>query len=387
MTSPDVDQQHMTLALHLAAKGRGRTSPNPMVGAVVAAGNRIVGQGYHRRAGGPHAEILALRAAGRRSRGATLYVTLEPCCHEGKRTPPCVPALIESDLKRVVVAMQDPNPSVSGRGINLLRRAGMRVSVGCLRSKAEQLNETYCHWIMTGRPHVFLKAAMTLDGKIATASGESRWITGAEARRDVHRMRSQVDAIMVGIGTILKDDPLLTARPAGRAGGTTQPRQPLRVILDSRLRIPEEARVLSLRKGTSDLTGTLIATTEKASKRRIDHLRARGISVLVLPTQDGHVSLSACLNRLGQLGVSSVMIEGGGQLNASALREKLVNRVRFYMAPSLLGGQESKGVIGGHSPRRLAEAVPLTDMRIRRVGKDVVIEGRIVTKTHSTRTN
>jgi diaminohydroxyphosphoribosylaminopyrimidine deaminase/5-amino-6-(5-phosphoribosylamino)uracil reductase len=371
----------MALALRLAAKGRGRTHPNPMVGAAVVAGNRIVGQGYHRRVGGPHAEILALRAAGRRSRGATLYITLEPCCHEGKRTPPCVPALIESGLNRVVVAMQDPNPSVSGRGISLLRKAGIKVSVGCLRNDAEQLNETYCHWMRTGRPYVFLKAAMTVDGKIATASGESRWITGVEARRDVHRLRSQVDAIMVGIGTILKDDPLLTARPAGRAGGATQPRQPLRVVLDSRLRIPDQARVLSPEKGTGSPSGTFIATTKKASKRRIAHLCARGVSVLVLPAHDGRVSLSACLNRLGKLGISSVMIEGGGSLNASALREKLVNRVRFYVAPYLLGGQESKGVIGGHSPRRLAEAVPLTDMRIRRVGKDVVIEGRIATTT------
>lgn len=386
MTGLGFDQQYMALALRLAAKGRGRTSPNPMVGAVVVAGNRIVGQGYHRRAGGPHAEILALRAAGRRSRGAALYITLEPCCHEGKRTPPCVPALIESGLRRVVVAMQDPNPSVSGRGISLLRRAGMRVSVGCLRREAEQLNETYCHWMRTGRPYVFLKAAMTLDGKIAAASGESRWITGVEARRDAHRMRSQVDAIMVGVGTILKDDPLLTARPVGRAGGATGPRQPLRVVLDSRLRTPEQARVLSLEKGTGSPSSTLIVTTEMASKRRIERLRARGISVLVLPARNGRVSLSACLHRLGQLGVSSVMIEGGGELNATVLREKLVDRVRLYVAPRLLGGRESKGVIGGYSPRRLTEAVPLTDMQTKRIGRDLLIEGRIATKPRLIRT-
>jgi diaminohydroxyphosphoribosylaminopyrimidine deaminase/5-amino-6-(5-phosphoribosylamino)uracil reductase len=262
----------------------------------------------------------------------------------------------------------------------------MRVSVGCLRREAVQLNETYCHWMRTGRPYVFLKAAMTLDGKIATASGESRWITGVEARRDVHRMRSQVDAIMVGVGTILKDDPRLTARPAGRARGLIAPRQPLRVVLDSRLRIPERARVLPLEKGTGYPAATLIATTAKASKRRIEHLRARGVSVVVLPARDGRVSLSACLNHLGELGVSSVMIEGGSLLNASALRERLVNRIRLYVAPSLLGGQESKGVIGGHSPRRLAEAVPLTDMQTKRIGRDIVIEGRIATNPQVIRT-
>ncbi len=370
------DQRYMARALSLAAKGRGRTSPNPMVGAVVVAGNRIVGEGYHRLAGGPHAEILALQAAGTRCRGATLYVSLEPCCHEGKRTPPCVPTLIESGLRRIVIAMRDPNPLVSGRGISLLRRAGIQVSVGCLRREAEGLNEIYCHWMKTGRPYVLLKAAMTLDGKIATASGESRWITGAEARREVHRLRSQVDAIMVGIGTVLRDDPLLTARLPGHAVGSAQHRQPLRVVLDSRLRIPDRARVLSPSAGASQAMGTIIATTDKAPRRRIRQLQARGLSVLVLPAQDGRVPLLACLARLGQLGVSNVMIEGGSELNASALREQLVNRARFYLAPRLLGGPEAKGIIGGRSPQQLAETILLTDMRIRRIGKDFVIEGR-----------
>lgn len=387
MKDQDPDQQYMALALSLAAKGRGRTSPNPMVGAVVVAGNRIVGQAYHRRAGEPHAELLALQAAGKRSRGATLYVTLEPCCHEGKRTPPCVPALIESRLRRIVVAMRDPNPSVSGRGISLLRRAGIRVSVGCHRKKAEQLNEIYCHWMNTGRPYVLLKAAMTLDGKIATASGESRWITGAEARREVHRLRSQVDAIMVGIGTVLHDDPLLTARLPGDKAGAARRRQPLRVVLDSRLRIPDKAKVLSPYGGTGQPIGTMIVTTEKAPKHRVEHLRARGLSLLVLPAKDKHVPLSACLTRLGQLGVSSLLIEGGSELNAAVLREGLVNRVRFYLAPHLLGGQDAKGLIGDRSPKRLSEAVSLTDLRIRRVGRDLAIEAVVHPQPRSSRTN
>ena len=230
----------MTLALRLAAKGRGRTSPNPMVGAVVVAAGRILGQGYHQRAGGPHAEVLALRQAGRRAAGATLYVTLEPCGHTGKRTPPCVPLILESGIRRVVVAQLDPNPLVSGRGIRALRAAGLRVEIGCGARQARRLNAVYSHWMRTGRPFVIMKAGMTLDGKIATASGESRWITGEAARRDAHRLRSRVDAVLVGIGTVLRDDPALTARVSD------QPRrQPIRIVLDSRLRIPLKARVLS----------------------------------------------------------------------------------------------------------------------------------------------
>ncbi len=376
----------MALALSLAAKGRGRTSPNPMVGAVVVAGNRIVGQGYHRRAGGSHAEILALQAAGKRCRGATLYVTLEPCCHESKRTPPCVPALIESRFRRIVVAMRDPNPAVAGRGISLLRRAGIQVSVGCLSREAERLNEIYCHWMKTGRPYVLLKAAMTMDGKIATASGESRWITGMEARREVHRLRSQVDAILVGVGTILRDDPLLTARGPARAGNSSGHRQPLRVVLDSRLRIPDKARVLSPHGGAHPI-GTVIVTTEKAPRQRIEQLRARGLSLLVLPAKDRRVPLAACLTRLGQMGISSLLIEGGSELNAAALREGLVNRIRFYLAPHLLGGQDAKGVIGGRSPERLSGAVPLTEIRTRRIGRDFVIEGKVTAKPRSFCTN
>ncbi|MBI5410732.1 MAG: bifunctional diaminohydroxyphosphoribosylaminopyrimidine deaminase/5-amino-6-(5-phosphoribosylamino)uracil reductase RibD [Nitrospirae bacterium] len=385
MTNTERDNRFMALALRLAARGRGATSPNPMVGAVIVAGNRIVGQGYHRRAGGPHAEILALQSAGSLSRSATLYVTLEPCCHEGKRTPPCVPALIESRLRRIVVAMRDPNPSVSGRGISLLRRAGIRVSVGCLRKEAEQLNEIYCHWMKTGRPYVLLKTAMTLDGKIATATGESRWITGTEARRDAHRLRSRVDAIMVGIGTVLHDDPRLTARLPGYKAvrlsspqaGAARRRQPLRVVLDSRLRIPDKAKVLSPYGGTGRPIGAMIVTTEKAPTHRIEQLRARGLSLLVLPAKDGRVPLSACLIRLGQLGVSSLLIEGGSDLNAAVLREGLVNRIRFYLAPCLLGGQDARGGIGGRSPMRLSEAIRLTDILVRRLGRDLVIEGQI----------
>jgi len=367
-----IDRRYMALALRLAAKGRGGTSPNPMVGAVVVAGGRIVGQGYHRRAGGPHAEVPALQAAGPRAKGATLYVTLEPCVHTHKRTPPCVPGIVAAKLRRVVVAMPDPNPSVSGRGLRALRRAGLAVSVGCLREKAEQLNEPYRHWVRTGLPFVILKAAITLDGKIATAGGESHWITGPQARRQVHQLRSQADAILVGVETVLRDDPRLTVRLGARSSPPASRRQPLRVVLDSRLRIPVTAKVLT--------AGTCLATTNQAPARRIRQVRATGAQVWVLPSHKGRVSLRACLAKLGKQSITSVLIEGGGEVNASALRAGLVNRILFFIAPTLLGGQNARGVIGGQAPSRLAQAIPLTHVRIRPVGKDLLIEGAISSK-------
>lgn len=371
MSQTALDNLYMRLALSLAAKGRGFTSPNPMVGAVVVLHGRVVGQAYHRLAGLPHAEALALRSAGTLAQGATLYVTLEPCSHTRKRTPPCVPALVASGLRRIVVAMRDPNPSVQGRGIRQLRRAGIEITVGCRQQDAERLNEGYGHWIRTGRPFVLLKAAMTLDGKIATATGESRWITGDSSRRHVHRLRSRVDAVMVGIGTVLKDDPELTARVGLKRANESAVHQPLRVVLDSRLRIPPRARLLRRNLGAA----TLLATTAKAPGRRIEQLRTGGVEVLVLPAHHGRVSLQACLTQLGRRGITTVMIEGGGEVNASALREGLVNRALFYVAPRLLGGRDAKNVLGGRSPRRLTSAIPLVDMRIKRIGNDMLVEG------------
>lgn len=378
MKPTEIDRRYMASALRLAAKGRGRTSPNPMVGAIVVSGRRIVGQGYHRKPGGPHAEVLALRSAGRRARGATLYVTLEPCHHTKKRTPPCVPAILASGLRRVVVAMRDPNPLVSGRGISGLRRAGIQVMVGCRREEAERLNEIYVHWMRTGRPFVILKAAMTLDGKIAAASGESRWITGEAARRHAHRLRSEVDAVMVGIGTVLRDDPRLTARLVGGRSMRPRARQPLRVVVDSRLRISPAARVLSAVAPAGPRSGVVVATTARAPQSRIDQFRAKGVSVAVLPARHGRVSLRACLARLGQMGVTSLLLEGGAELNASALKAGLVNRVLFYLAPTLLGGRDAKGVIGGQGPHRLAGALSVTDFQTQRIGHDLLVQGTLM---------
>ncbi len=372
MNRQALDRRYMSLALRLAAKGLGRTSPNPMVGAVVVSKGRIVGQGYHRKAGGPHAEVFALRQAGPRARGGTLYVTLEPCSHTGKRTPPCVPLVIASQIRRVVVAMVDPNPLVKGRGIRQLRRAGIRVDLGCCREQAEALNVAYCHWITTGRPFVILKAGMTLDGKIATASGEAKWITGDAARRHVHQLRSRVDAIMVGIGTILRDDPELTARIGGRAGRLAA-RQPLRIVVDSRLRLPLDARVTSVGNGVA----TLVAATTNAPRAKLKQLEARGIEVLVFPSRDGRVPLPTLLSALAKRGITSLLLEGGSELNASALRAGLVDRVMLYVAPRLLGGRDAIGLIGGPSPARLGEAVDLHRLSIRRIGNDRLIQGDV----------
>jgi diaminohydroxyphosphoribosylaminopyrimidine deaminase/5-amino-6-(5-phosphoribosylamino)uracil reductase len=360
----------MTLALRLAAKGQGRTSPNPMVGAVVVGRGRIVGQGFHLRAGTPHAEILALRQAGKHARGATLYVTLEPCCHLKKRTPPCVPEILRSSVRRVVMAMQDPNPSVKGKGTAALRRAGLSVTVGVARSEAEELNKAYCHWMKTGRPYVTLKAGMTLDGKLATATGESRWITGAWSRREVHQLRGDVDAVLIGVDTARTDDPSLTAR-IGLRLEKLAPRQPLRIVVDSRLRTPFTAQVLE----HQDKAKTIIATTAAAPAARRSVLYKKGIEMLTLPALQGRVSLPALLKELGRRGITSLLVEGGSEVNAAMLKAKLVDHIRLYMAPLLLGGRDAKGVIGGESPARLAGAITLRHVVTRSVGHDLVVEG------------
>lgn len=360
----------MTLALRLATKGRGTTSPNPMVGALVVRQGRIVAQGFHLRPGTPHAEIRALRQAGNRARGATLYVTLEPCCHLKKRTPPCVPAIVRSGVRRVVIAMQDPNPSVKGKGIAVLRRAGLSVTVGVAGSQAEKLNKAYCHWMKTGRPYVILKAGMTLDGQLATATGESRWITSEPSRREAHQLRRHADAVLVGIGTVLADDPSLTARTGTRLEKLA-PRQPLRIVVDSRLRTPLKARILA----QQDKAKTIIATTAAAPAVRRSVFQKMGTQVLMLPAVRDRVSLAALLTQLGRRGVMSLLVEGGGEINAAMLKAKLVDHISLYMAPLMLGGQNAKGVIGGKSPARLKGAITLRNVVTRSVGNDLVVEG------------
>ena len=357
----------MARALTLAKRGVGRTSPNPPVGAVVVNRGRVVGAGYHKRAGGPHAEVLALHQAGSQARGGTLYVTLEPCCHLDKRTPPCVPSIIASGIAHVVVAVSDPNPKVRGRGLAALRRAKLQVTLGVGDAEAERLIEPYRALVTTGRPFVTLKVAATLDGKIATARGESRWITGPAARKMVHRLRAGADAIVTGIGTVLMDDPSLTVRI-----GTAHSHAPLRIVLDPSLRIPLHAKVLVGRKAP-----TLIVTTTAGPVSKRAALEKIGAEVLVLPAQRGRIQWKTLLARLGQRGIASLLIEGGAEVNASVLRAGVVDRVLFFLAPRLLGGRAAIGAIGGLSPARLREALLLKRTVVSQIGPDILVEGRL----------
>lgn len=370
MTLKNKDETYMRRALRLAEKGRGRTSPNPMVGAVIVKGSQIIGQGYHRKAGEPHAEVEALGAAGPRARGATLYVNLEPCCHINKRTPPCARAIIESGIRRVAMAMRDPNPQVNGRGIAALRRVGIEVTEGILAGEAQRLNEVYTKFIITGRPFVILKTAMTLDGKIALHNTVSKWITGERARLEAHRLRDQVDAVLVGINTVLTDDPKLTTRLLGERG-----KDPHRIILDSTLKIPLTAKVITESASGGSSATTFIATTKKAPRKKIQALEGQGVVVLVLPDQEGRVSLKDLVKELGHRDIASLMIEGGTEVNASALQAGIVDKIVWFVAPRLLGGKEVLGVIGGPSPLSLGEALIIRDLRCRQVGEDLMLEG------------
>ena len=361
----DADARHMAAALRLARKAAGRTSPNPLVGAVVVRNGRVVGSGYHRRAGEPHAEVDALRQAGPRARGATLYVTLEPCNHVG-RTPPCCDAILRAGIARVVVAAIDPNPITNGRGIARLRRAGLRVVTGVRRRQAEALNAPFRKAMTARLPYAIAKIGQSLDGKIATSRGESRWITSPASRRLAHRLRREADAVLVGVTTVLRDDPRLTVRGVPR-----RPGHPVKVIVDSRLRTPPTARCLN-----ASTAPAMVATTSRSASR-IARLRARGAEVIRVASRGGRVPLRPLFRRLVQRGIHSVLIEGGGELLASALRERLVDRVAWFIAPRLIGGRRAPGAVGGDGIRRLGQAVRVEGMTCRRVGADLFIEGRV----------
>ncbi len=359
----------MDRAIRLAEKAIGRTSPNPLVGAVLVRSGRITSEGHHRRAGDPHAEVVAIKAAGSRAHGATLYVNLEPCGHLEKRTPPCVKPIIESGIRRVVVAMRDPNPKVAGRGIALLRRAGIRVTEGILKDRAKRLNEVYSKYITTRKPFVILKSAVTLDGKIAVARGSASRITGEEARREAHRLRDRTDAVMVGIETVLVDDPRLTTRLPGGRG-----RDSIRVILDSTLRVPLKSRVLT----ESSEAETWIVTTRRAHPDRIRAVEHTGAKVIIAKDREGRIDLLELMTRLGEMGVTNVLIEGGGRINASALAAGIVDKVVWFIAPFLAGGRDSVGVLGDdedRSGRSSFYPVLLREVTVRPLGRDIMLEG------------
>lgn len=361
-----LDEKYMAMALRLAAKAAGRTSPNPLVGAVVVKNGRVIARGWHKRAGEPHAEAIALAKAGAAARGATLYVTLEPCSHSNKRTPPCSPLVIRSGVKRVVISMIDPNRKVSGGGIRAIRKSGIEVVTGVLGPEARLLNEAYIKYITKGMPFVTLKIAQTLDGRIATAMGESKWITSERSREEGHRLRDRNDAILVGINTILKDDPALTSRiPNGR--------DPIRVIVDSTLRIPLKAKVLTDRSSTK----TVVATLANAPKEKANKVRSTGVEVLVVKSENGRVSLRGLMRKLGRMGIMSVLVEGGAEINASALKAGIVDKIIAIIAPTLMTGRDSLCSIGGSSPARLNQAIGITGFTTRRSDRDLIVEGYV----------
>jgi diaminohydroxyphosphoribosylaminopyrimidine deaminase/5-amino-6-(5-phosphoribosylamino)uracil reductase len=353
------DARFMREAIRLARRGLGRTSPNPPVGAVVVAGGRIVGRGYHRLAGAPHGEAAALQDAGARAKGATLYVTLEPCNHYG-RTPPCTEAVIASGVKRVVMGLRDPNPNVKGGGIARLRRRGLRVDVGVEEGRCAEIIRYFTKHSRTGLPYVTLKLAASLDGRIATTTGESRWITSGPARRMVHRLRNEHDAVMVGAGSVRADDPVLTCRMRGG-------RDPVRVVVSGRLRLPLGAQILN----GALAPDTIVATaTHKPAVERM--LRARGVTMLVQPGTGGIFSLRKLLTALGRRDISSVLIEGGAELAAAALREHIVDELLCFLAPKLIGG-DGRSMLAALGISKLSRAIVLDDMRLQRVGPDLLL--------------
>ncbi len=358
----DQERRYLRLACRLARKAAGRTSPNPIVGAVLVRGGKIVGTGYHRKAGGDHAEIVALKTAGTKAQGATLYITLEPCSHYG-RTPPCADALIRAGIKAVVAGMGDPNPRVAGRGFDKLRRAGIKVQVGACETECRQLLEAFSKFITRRIPFVTLKLAATLDGKIATASGDSRWISGPASRARVHRWRNEMDAVLVGVETVRADDPQLTCRIVGG-------RNPYRLVLDSRLRISLTAQLLRQK----DSEKTIIATTTKVSAAKIRAIQALGAQVWCLPGRDNRIAWQPLLKKLAAQGVVSVLIEGGAAVAASALKNNLVDKVEFFYAPKILGG-DGRAMIGGLAIGKMARAIQVKNLTVRKSGDDIWVTG------------
>jgi len=357
----------MKTALELAEKGRGYTSPNPMVGAVVVKEGRIVGRGWHEFAGGPHAEVNAINDAGESANGADLYVTLEPCNHYG-RTPPCTQKILESRIDRVIVAMNDPNPDVKGGGNDYLRAKGISVTTGVCEKEALVLNEAFVKYVRTKEPFVTVKCAATLDGRIATRTGDSKWVSGEQSRAFVHELRHRSDGILVGIGTVVSDDPSLTARMEGKKCA-----DPARIILDTRLSISENAKVLHLQSEAD----TIIVTGDGIADDKKKRLKDKGVRVISAPLKDGRINLKLLMGRLGYIGITSLLIEGGSRVIASALQSRIVDKIMFFYAPKILGGDDGFPICKGPGPELMRQSIPIRDMNIFRFGEDVMIEGYV----------
>lgn len=355
------DKDYMMRAIELARKGAGWTNPNPMVGAVIVKNDQIIGEGYHEQYGGYHAERNAIASLKKSAVGATLYVTLEPCCHHGK-TPPCTDAILEQKIARVVIGSRDPNPKVSGKGAAILRDAGVQVEEDFMREECDKLNPVFFHYITTGTPYVVMKYAMTADGKIATRTGASKWITGPAAREEVHQMRHQYMGIMAGIGTVLADDPMLNVRIEGK-------RSPVRIICDSHLRIPLDSQICK----TAGQYQTIIAYGED-HHNKLHTLKSMGIQVIQCPDTDGKVDLKQLLRHLGSMGIDSILLEGGGTLNDGALHARIVQKFMVFVAPKLFGGVKSKTPVAGIGVEVPSDAITLHLMNVRQIGEDLLLE-------------
>lgn len=359
------DEKYMRLAMQLAGNAIGRTSPNPLVGAVIVKDNRVVGCGWHRKAGTPHAEVHALNQAGELAQGADVYVTLEPCAHYGK-TPPCAKALVEAKVKNVYGGLLDVNPKVAGKGFKILEDAGIHVEYGFLQDELRKQNEVFFKWIEHKKPFVVLKAAMTLDGKIATATGQSKWITNEISRAYGYKLRDIYDGIMVGINTVIEDNPMLTARVDGG-------KNPIRIVVDSSLKIDINANVVQDKSAK-----TIVATTDKANKDKILKLQAQDVDVIVVDKDENDkVDIEKLLDILGQQNICSILVEGGATLNGSFVAKKLVDKVYFFIAPKIIGGKEAKTPVAGTGILNLQEALALKDIQIEKLEEDILIIGRV----------
>lgn len=359
------DEKYMRLAMQLAGNAIGRTSPNPLVGAVIVKDNRVVGCGWHRKAGTPHAEVHALNQAGELAQGADVYVTLEPCAHYGK-TPPCAKALVEAKVKNVYGGLLDVNPKVAGKGFKILEDVGIHVEYGFLQDELRKQNEVFFKWIEHKKPFVVLKAAMTLDGKIATATGQSKWITNETSRAYGYKLRDIYDGIMVGINTVIEDNPMLTARVDGG-------KNPIRIVVDSSLKIDINANVVQDKSAK-----TIVATTDKADKDKILKLQAQDVDVIVVDKDENDkVDIEKLLDILGQQNICSILVEGGATLSGSFVAKKLVDKVYFFIAPKIVGGKEAKTPVAGTGILNLQEALSLKDIQIEKLEEDILIIGRV----------
>ena len=369
------DSKFMSIALRLARRTEGKTSPNPLVGAVVVRRGKILGMGYHKKAGLPHAEIEAFLDAernGHNLKGSTLYVTLEPCSHTGKRTPPCVNAIIERGISKVVLGTIDLNPRVNGKGLKILRAKGIKVKAGVLEEKCREINEPFFKYVATGKPFIILKLAATLDGKIATFTGDSKWIGSELQRKYAHRLRNKVDAILVGIGTVLRDNPELTVRLGKKSN-----RQPTPIVLDSRLKIPVESNLIALQRNP------IIATTQLADPIKLKDLEKTGAKVLVIEQdENGQVDILKLVKKLGEMEITSVLVEGGGDVGASFLKKGIVDKVVFFYTSKIIGG-DGVSMIGKLGISEVKDALSIRGVKVKKIGEEFVVEGYTLVNRNS----